>query len=161
MNSPQQFANKVAAWAVFAQLACSTLLNAAPLRIMPLGDSITCGYTDNPNWNVPFEFGYRGPLYTLLKNAGYDFQFVGACPQPFDNYSGDPTRGGTVAPTLDLRPLGQNGHRGYGGVSIATIDDMKVLYGGFDLCNPSTSVSMTINGPAPSILAMFMNTAPT
>jgi methylmalonyl-CoA mutase len=36
---------------------------------------------------------------------------------------------------------------------------MKVLYSGFDLCNPSTSVSMTINGPAPSILAMFMNTA--
>ncbi|MBC7444742.1 MAG: methylmalonyl-CoA mutase, partial [Polaromonas sp.] len=39
------------------------------------------------------------------------------------------------------------------------LDDMKVLYGGFDLCSPTTSVSMTINGPAPSILAMFMNTA--
>ncbi len=51
------------------------------------------------------------------------------------------------------------GKVGNSGVSIATIDDMKVLYGGFDLCNPSTSVSMTINGPAPSILAMFMNTA--
>ncbi|MCV5949572.1 methylmalonyl-CoA mutase family protein, partial [Escherichia coli] len=37
--------------------------------------------------------------------------------------------------------------------------DMKVLYSGFDLCDPSTSVSMTINGPAPTILAMFMNTA--
>ena len=41
----------------------------------------------------------------------------------------------------------------------ATFDDMKVLYGGFDLCSPSTSVSMTINGPAPAILAMFLNTA--
>ena len=51
------------------------------------------------------------------------------------------------------------GKIGNSGVSIATLDDMKVLYGGFDLCNPSTSVSMTINGPAPSILAMFMNTA--
>jgi methylmalonyl-CoA mutase len=51
------------------------------------------------------------------------------------------------------------GKVGNSGVSIATLDDMKVLYGGFDLCNPSTSVSMTINGPAPSILAMFMNTA--
>jgi isobutyryl-CoA mutase len=44
-------------------------------------------------------------------------------------------------------------------VSIATLDDMKVLYSGFDLCNPKTSVSMTINGPVPTILAMFMNTA--
>jgi methylmalonyl-CoA mutase len=51
------------------------------------------------------------------------------------------------------------GKIGNSGVSIATLDDMKVLYDGFDLCNPSTSVSMTINGPAPSILAMFMNTA--
>jgi methylmalonyl-CoA mutase len=51
------------------------------------------------------------------------------------------------------------GKVGNSGVSIATLDDMKVLYGGFDLCDPATSVSMTINGPAPTILAMFMNTA--
>ena len=51
------------------------------------------------------------------------------------------------------------GKVGNSGVSIATLDDMKVLYGGFDLCDPSTSVSMTINGPAPTILAMFLNTA--
>ncbi|MGB6059312.1 MAG: methylmalonyl-CoA mutase family protein, partial [Microthrixaceae bacterium] len=51
------------------------------------------------------------------------------------------------------------GKVGNSGVSIATLDDMKVLYSGFDLCDPSTSVSMTINGPAPTILAMFMNTA--
>jgi methylmalonyl-CoA mutase len=51
------------------------------------------------------------------------------------------------------------GKVGNSGVSIATLDDMKVLYSGFDLCDPATSVSMTINGPAPSILAMFMNTA--
>jgi methylmalonyl-CoA mutase len=42
-------------------------------------------------------------------------------------------------------------------VSIATVDDMRDLYAGFDLCSPTTSVSMTINGPAPAILAMFMN----
>ena len=48
---------------------------------------------------------------------------------------------------------------GNSGVSIATLDDMKVLYSGFDLTDPATSVSMTINGPAPAILAMFMNTA--
>jgi methylmalonyl-CoA mutase len=51
------------------------------------------------------------------------------------------------------------GKVGNSGVSIASIDDLKVLYSGFDLCNPATSVSMTINGPAPSILAMFMNAA--
>jgi methylmalonyl-CoA mutase len=51
------------------------------------------------------------------------------------------------------------GKVGNSGVSIATLDDLKVLYSGFDLCSPTTSVSMTINGPAPSILAMFMNTA--
>ena len=51
------------------------------------------------------------------------------------------------------------GRTGNSGVSIATLDDMKKLYSGFDLCQPSTSVSMTINGPAPMILAMFMNTA--
>ncbi len=51
------------------------------------------------------------------------------------------------------------GRTGNSGVSIATLDDMKKLYSGFDLCLPTTSVSMTINGPAPMILAMFMNTA--
>jgi methylmalonyl-CoA mutase len=51
------------------------------------------------------------------------------------------------------------GRIGNSGVSISSLDDMKRLYSGFDLCAPSTSVSMTINGPAPMILAMFMNTA--
>lgn len=51
------------------------------------------------------------------------------------------------------------GKVGESGVSVCTLDDMKKLYAGFDLCHPSTSVSMTINGPAPIILAMFMNTA--
>jgi|TARA_B100000315_G_scaffold259757_1_gene317057 methylmalonyl-CoA mutase len=51
------------------------------------------------------------------------------------------------------------GKVGNSGVSIATLDDMKVLYSGFDLCHPLTSVSMTINGPAPAILAMFLSTA--
>ena len=51
------------------------------------------------------------------------------------------------------------GKVGNSGVSIATLDDMEVLYSGFDLCDPATSVSMTINGPAPTLLAMFFNTA--
>ncbi len=51
------------------------------------------------------------------------------------------------------------GKVGNSGVSIATVDDAKKLYSGFDLCSPRTSVSMTINGPAPMILAFFMNAA--
>ncbi|PSQ99674.1 MAG: methylmalonyl-CoA mutase, partial [Bacteroidetes bacterium QS_9_68_14] len=51
------------------------------------------------------------------------------------------------------------GKVGNAGVSICTLDDMKKLYSGFRLCDEKTSVSMTINGPAPMILAMFMNTA--
>ncbi|MDA0635796.1 methylmalonyl-CoA mutase family protein [Nonomuraea sp. MCN248] len=58
----------------------------------------------------------------------------------------------------DLRP-DIYGKVGTSGVSIATLDDMKVLYDGFDLSAPNTSVSMTINGPAPTILAFFLNTA--
>ncbi len=51
------------------------------------------------------------------------------------------------------------GKVGESGVSVPHLDDMKILYGGFDLCAPTTSVSMTINGPAPMLLAMFFNTA--
>lgn len=51
------------------------------------------------------------------------------------------------------------GKVGESGVSICTLEDMKKLYAGFDLCAPNTSVSMTINGPAPIILAMYFNTA--
>ena len=51
------------------------------------------------------------------------------------------------------------GKVGNSGVSIATLDDLKKLYSGFDLCSPTTSVSMTINGPAPMMLAFFMNAA--
>ncbi|MFG1942284.1 fused isobutyryl-CoA mutase/GTPase IcmF [Nonomuraea sp. NPDC048826] len=58
----------------------------------------------------------------------------------------------------DLRP-DIYGKVGTSGVSIATLDDMKALYDGFDLSAPNTSVSMTINGPAPTILAFFLNTA--
>src|SRR5450432_4090018 len=58
----------------------------------------------------------------------------------------------------DLRP-DIYGKVGNSGVSIATLDGLKVLYSGFDLCDPATSVSMTINGPAPTILAMYMNAA--
>jgi methylmalonyl-CoA mutase len=58
----------------------------------------------------------------------------------------------------DTRP-DVHGKVGTSGVSIATLDDMRVLYSGFDLCSPTTSVSMTINGPAPTLLAFYLNTA--
>ncbi len=51
------------------------------------------------------------------------------------------------------------GKVGNAGVSVSTVEDMATLYSGFDLCDPTTSVSMTINGPAPTILAMFLNVA--
>ena len=85
-----------------------------PVRIMCLGDSITAGYTDNPDWNVPFEFGYRSGLYSLLAAAGHDIQFVGESPEPWDGRFGLPTN----TPKLDLRGMGQDKHRGYGGASI-------------------------------------------
>lgn len=58
----------------------------------------------------------------------------------------------------DLRP-DIFGKIGNSGVNVATLDDAKKLYSGFDLCDPATSVSMTINGPAPMVLAFFLNTA--
>lgn len=92
---------------------------AATIRIMPLGDSITAGYTDNPTWNVPFGFGYRSGLYQRLTNANYSFQFVGASGEPWNGVFGVPKT--VTAP--DLRTLGQDKHRGYGGWGIQGISD--------------------------------------
>ena len=91
------------------------------LRLMPLGDSITAGYTDNPKWLVPFNFGYRGRLYTLLQErfAGR-FRFVGASMEPWDKIFGDPGMN-TTPPSPDLRPLGQDHHRGYEGWGVSQI----------------------------------------
>lgn len=91
------------------------------LRIMPIGDSITAGYTDMENPEHPFNFGYRGYLYRKLCNAGVPFCFVGASPEPFDCRFGDPTHGGTRTPTFDLRAVGEDHHRGYGGATISQI----------------------------------------
>ena len=92
-----------------------------PLRIMPLGDSITAGYTDNSTWAHPFEFGYRSSLYKELKKENINFVLVGESKEPLNNKFGDPTHGGKVLPKLDLRKLGQDGHRGYGGWGIGAI----------------------------------------
>jgi len=90
-----------------------------PIRIMCLGNSITAGYTDNPEWTVPFEHGYRSGLYSLRVNAGQDIQFVGESPEPWDGRFEVPTN----TPTLDLRDLEQDKHRGYGGWSIKDLGE--------------------------------------
>lgn len=102
--------------------ACSNqTIDQTPLRIMPLGDSITAGYTDNSKWDHPFEFGYRSGLYKQLKKADINFIFVGESKEPLNNRFGDPSHGGKVLPKLDLRKVGQDGHRGYGGWGIGSI----------------------------------------
>jgi lysophospholipase L1-like esterase len=103
-------------------------VSAEPLKIMPLGDSITSGYTGS-SWSGTnkFTFGYRGPLYTKLTDAGYDFQFVGASTEPWTTpriYQDEAWHTGPSAPSAanisgpDLRNVNgvnQDGHRGYWG----------------------------------------------
>lgn len=123
--------------------------------------------------NMPGFFPYTAGVFPL-KRQGEDptRQFAGEGPPEKTNRrfhylsEGQPAKRLSTAfdsVTLygqdpDLRP-DIYGKVGESGVSIATLDDMKRLYDGFDLCDPKTSVSMTINGPAPMILAFFMNTA--
>jgi len=88
-----------------------------PYRIMPVGDSITAGYTDNPNWKVPFEFGYRRDLFNLLQSNGIPFQFVGNSLEPWNGLFGVPTN----HPAPDLRTIAQDQHEGYGGQGTAYV----------------------------------------
>lgn len=92
-------------------------LTPRPYRIMPLGDSITAGYTDNPVWNVPFQFGYRSELFKLLSSNGIPFQFVGNSLEPWNGLFGLPKN----KPDPDLRPLAQDQHEGYGGQGTAYV----------------------------------------
>jgi lysophospholipase L1-like esterase len=105
----------LSALAVTASLAIAPAWADEPIHIMPLGDSITAGYTDNPTWNVPFGFGYRSGLYTRLSNANYPFQYVGASQEPWNGVFGVPK---TVS-APDLRNVNQDFHRGYGGKDAA------------------------------------------
>jgi lysophospholipase L1-like esterase len=101
----------VAVLVATALSAAASVSATEPIRIMPLGDSITAGYTDNPTWNVPFGFGYRSGLYTRLTSANYPFQYVGASQEPWNGVFGVPQ---TVS-SPDLRSVNQDYHRGYGG----------------------------------------------
>lgn len=132
------------------------------LKILPLGDSITVGYTDNPNWNMAFEFGYRGPLAQLLTEAGIPFHFVGGSPEPFTNTSGDPTKGGTVYPVNELRDpqIDQGWHRAYGGIGLDGVNSQ--VTGWLNADNPDVILLMLgINGissNSPSQLTTLVNT---
>lgn len=123
--------------------------------------------------NVPGEFPYAAGVFPL-KRSGEDptRMFAGEGGPERTNRRFHYVSLGTPAKRLstafdsvtlygedpDHRP-DIYGKVGNSGVSIATLDDAKKLYSGFDLCNPRTSVSMTINGPAPMLLAFFMNAA--
>ena len=116
------------------------------LRIMPLGDSITAGTTD-PNWVYPFSFGYRSTLYTQLTNAGYDFEFVGDSPEP---WNGAPYGVPPEIVGFDLRTVGQDNHRGYGGSSIT-----HILYGsGYD---PGVVAALNTDDPDLVLLMIGIN----
>ena len=92
------------------------------IRIMPLGDSITAGYTDNPKWQHPFNFGYRSGLVKRLQQENIEFTLVGKSDEPFNKKFGELTKDSPFEPKFDLRTLKQNGHRGYGGWRIAQIE---------------------------------------
>jgi methylmalonyl-CoA mutase len=123
--------------------------------------------------NLPGHFPYTGGVYPYRREEEDPTRmFAGEGPPERTNRRFHYLAGGHGAARLstafdsttlygedpDPRP-DIYGRTGNSGVSIATLDDMKKLYSGFDLCLPTTSVSMTINGPAPMLLAMFMNTA--
>ncbi len=123
--------------------------------------------------NVPGNFPYTAGVFPLKRlDEEPTRQFAGEGPPERTNRrfhylcQGQPAK--RLSTAFDSVTLyGQDpdprpdifGKVGESGVSIASLEDMKKLYSGFDLCDPSTSVSMTINGPAPMILAFFMNTA--
>jgi len=149
----------------------------AGLRVPKIALPRHADWGDRLRWlqleNVPGEFPYTGGVFPLRRaeeepkrqfagegtpeRTNRRFHFLSDGEQAhrlstaFDSvtlYGEDP----------DLRP-DIYGKIGESGVAICTLDDMKKLYAGFDLSAPNTSVSMTINGPAPAILAMFLNTA--
>jgi len=123
--------------------------------------------------NVPGDFPYTGGVFAFKREnedptrmfAGEGDPFRTNARFKFLSKDAPATRLSTAFDSVtlygfdpDLRP-DIYGKVGNSGVSIATLDDVKTLFDGFDLCDPTTSVSMTINGPAPAMLAMFFNTA--
>lgn len=154
---------------VRTSLSGSKIRRVVPPKLNDWGDRLRFLRLEN----VPGEFPYTAGVFHL-KRDGEDptRMFAGEGPPERTNKRFHYLSKGQPAARLstafdsvtlyghdpDQRP-DIFGKVGESGVSICTLDDMKRLYDGFDLCSPSTSVSMTINGPAPMILAFFMNTA--
>jgi methylmalonyl-CoA mutase len=123
--------------------------------------------------NVPGSFPYTGGVFAFKREgedptrmfAGEGDAFRTNARFKFLSKDSDAKRLSTAFDSVTLYGWDPDeradiyGKVGNSGVSIATLEDMKALYSGFDLCAPATSVSMTINGPAPMLLAMFFNTA--
>jgi isobutyryl-CoA mutase len=134
-------------------------------------------YGDRLGWmlqeNVPGGFPYTAGIYPLKRTEEDPTRmFAGEGPPEQTNRRFHYLAAGMPAKRLStafdsVTLYGEDPHErpdiygkvGNSGVSIATLDDAKKLYSGFDLCDSSTSVSMTINGPAPMILAFFLNAA--
>lgn len=140
-------------------LTANSASAADPLRIMCIGDSITAGSTNAPDWTVPFTFGYRGPLCTKLKAAGYDFQFVGSSGEPW-NYPWGVDFGPTADLPIqgpDLRALGQDNHRGYSGASTGQI--LNGVPGGLGSGhNPIPNIATMLNADDPDIVLLMIGT---
>ncbi|MEZ5897265.1 MAG: methylmalonyl-CoA mutase family protein [Parvularculaceae bacterium] len=123
--------------------------------------------------NVPGSFPYTAGVFAFKREGEDPTRMFAGEGDPFRTNArfkylskdSDAKRLSTAFDSVTLYGFDPNerpdiyGKVGNSGVSVATLDDMKALYDGFDLCSPTTSVSMTINGPAPTILAMFLNTA--
>jgi isobutyryl-CoA mutase len=135
------------------------------------------GWVDRVRWarreNLPGSYPYTAGIYPLKRTAEDPTRmFAGEGPPEQTNRRFHYLAAGMEAIRLStafdsVTLYGEDpaerpdiyGKVGNSGVSIATLDDAKKLYSGFDLCDPATSVSMTINGPAPMILAFFLNAA--
>ncbi len=122
--------------------------------------------------NLPGYFPYTAGVFSFKRDGEDPARMFAGEGDPFRtnrrfkllSEDGDATRLSTAFDSVTLYGRDPDerpdiyGKVGTSGVSVATLDDMKVLYDGFDLVAPSTSVSMTINGPAPTVLAFFLNT---
>ncbi|KQY60506.1 methylmalonyl-CoA mutase [Aeromicrobium sp. Root495] len=122
--------------------------------------------------NLPGYFPYTAGVFPFKRDGEDPARMFAGEGDPFRtnkrfkllSSDGDATRLSTAFDSVTLYGRDPDerpdvyGKIGTSGVSVATLDDMKALYDGFDLIDPSTSVSMTINGPAPTVLAFFLNT---
>ncbi len=149
---------------------CRTMIPRVSLpRYSDPGDLLYWGLTEN----LPGAFPFTAGVFPLKRTAEDPKRmFAGEGPPIRTNKrfhylcEGEPAK--RLSTAFDSVTLyGQDpderpdiwGKVGESGVSVPTLDDIKILYSGFDLCHPMTSVSMTVNGPAPIMLAMFMNCA--